>query len=466
MVGEQLCYSCFGADVSLSLPIACCCCHPRTQTDACLVQELIPTAAAAAAATAMAIRLEGAVQQQQQGAAAKESDSLYAALFGDDEDDDFAAAEAAAGTSAAESSGQRQAMHAAGQHAGSCNKLSAEASATTVAVSAGNKGQQQLAGVPPGAQLGRKVGNNVTLKPGISWASSPQKQQQQRQGQSQAVERSSANDQHDASYSSSTAQQCFSASNQVPGVNSDDTFTFASVASHGAPVHSSSASWGSQQQWQQPQQMQEPAERGSSNSRFNQHDPVTMTSYSNPNSVHHKYNDQVQQQQQQQHPTYAATSTKSQTKAAAAEPAAAYRSSSSSRRGSPAAVISGHQLLQELQHPDGKVEQMYADGTRVLMFANGTSKTTGPDGGTCIRFTNGDVKRQTADGRTDYYYAEVSSKACSQALWLSHQGGYTAVHPPRHHQRIPCLESTAYSSHVCCWPTAGCHLAEHSCVRH
>ena len=44
-----------------------------------------------------------------------------------------------------------------------------------------------------------------------------------------------------------------------------------------------------------------------------------------------------------------------------------------------------------------------------VRFANGTRKLTAGDGGSCVFFTNGDVKRSAPDGRCEYFYAEVDT---------------------------------------------------------
>ncbi len=50
-------------------------------------------------------------------------------------------------------------------------------------------------------------------------------------------------------------------------------------------------------------------------------------------------------------------------------------------------------VFQELSYPDGKVEQIFLDGRRTVVFGNGTRKHQFPDGHTAIRFTNKDIKR-------------------------------------------------------------------------
>ncbi|KAK3744975.1 hypothetical protein QZH41_008500, partial [Actinostola sp. cb2023] len=66
--------------------------------------------------------------------------------------------------------------------------------------------------------------------------------------------------------------------------------------------------------------------------------------------------------------------------------------------------------LQEIEHPDGKVEQVQADGSRVILFANGTRKEISKDGQTVIvSFFNGDFKQVFPDQRVVYHYSEAKT---------------------------------------------------------
>ena len=56
-------------------------------------------------------------------------------------------------------------------------------------------------------------------------------------------------------------------------------------------------------------------------------------------------------------------------------------------------------MPQELSYPDGKVEQIYLDGRRTVVFGNGTRKHQFPDGHTTIHFTNKDIKRFYPSGK-------------------------------------------------------------------
>ena len=65
-------------------------------------------------------------------------------------------------------------------------------------------------------------------------------------------------------------------------------------------------------------------------------------------------------------------------------------------------------LEREIPHEDGRVERVFADGRRVVFFANGTIKEI--DGHeTTIFFTNGDIKRAHQNGIIEYYYFDVET---------------------------------------------------------
>ncbi|XP_077996456.1 centrosomal P4.1-associated protein-like [Glandiceps talaboti] len=68
------------------------------------------------------------------------------------------------------------------------------------------------------------------------------------------------------------------------------------------------------------------------------------------------------------------------------------------------------QDVEEVVHPDGKVECIYNSGRRVITFTNGTRKEISPDGQTIIvSFFNGDIKQIMPDQRVIYYYAEAKT---------------------------------------------------------
>ncbi|XP_078680786.1 uncharacterized protein LOC144915873 [Branchiostoma floridae x Branchiostoma belcheri] len=66
--------------------------------------------------------------------------------------------------------------------------------------------------------------------------------------------------------------------------------------------------------------------------------------------------------------------------------------------------------VEQLQHADGKTENVLKDGRRVITFSNGTRKEISADGQTLIvTFFNGDIKQIMPDQRVIYYYAEAQT---------------------------------------------------------
>ncbi|KAK1167660.1 centromere protein J [Acipenser oxyrinchus oxyrinchus] len=67
-------------------------------------------------------------------------------------------------------------------------------------------------------------------------------------------------------------------------------------------------------------------------------------------------------------------------------------------------------FLEEINHLDGKVEQVLRSGSRIIIFPNGTRKEVWADGKTVkVTFFNGDVKQMMADQRVIYYYADAQT---------------------------------------------------------
>ncbi|KAF6376025.1 centromere protein J [Rhinolophus ferrumequinum] len=77
----------------------------------------------------------------------------------------------------------------------------------------------------------------------------------------------------------------------------------------------------------------------------------------------------------------------------------------------------------EISHPDGKIEKVYKNGCRVIMFPNGTQKEVSADGKTVtVTFFNGDVKQVMPDERVMYYYA------AAQATHMTYPDGLEVLH--------------------------------------
>ena len=70
----------------------------------------------------------------------------------------------------------------------------------------------------------------------------------------------------------------------------------------------------------------------------------------------------------------------------------------------------GDRPYDQVQHADGKVERVCPDGSREILFTNGTRKQISSDGQTIIvSFFNGDIKQILPGGRVVYYYADAQT---------------------------------------------------------
>ena len=63
-------------------------------------------------------------------------------------------------------------------------------------------------------------------------------------------------------------------------------------------------------------------------------------------------------------------------------------------------VDANDKSYEEVVHPDGKVERIYSNNAREILFANGTRKQISSDGQSIIVwFFNGDIKQMMPDQR-------------------------------------------------------------------
>jgi centromere protein J len=58
---------------------------------------------------------------------------------------------------------------------------------------------------------------------------------------------------------------------------------------------------------------------------------------------------------------------------------------------------------------DGKIQRMFANGKKEVIFSNGVRRETFPDGYTIVYFNNGDAKQTYPDGKIVYYFAEAKT---------------------------------------------------------
>eukprot|EP01017_Pseudomicrothorax_dubius_P010559 TRINITY_DN13787_c0_g2_i1.p1 TRINITY_DN13787_c0_g2~~TRINITY_DN13787_c0_g2_i1.p1 ORF type:complete len:1237 (-),score=401.48 TRINITY_DN13787_c0_g2_i1:135-3845(-) len=62
---------------------------------------------------------------------------------------------------------------------------------------------------------------------------------------------------------------------------------------------------------------------------------------------------------------------------------------------------------------DGKIQRVYADGKKEVVFQNGVKKEIFPDGYTIVHFTNRDVKQTLPDGSVIYFFSEADTTQTS-----------------------------------------------------
>lgn len=61
------------------------------------------------------------------------------------------------------------------------------------------------------------------------------------------------------------------------------------------------------------------------------------------------------------------------------------------------------------KYPNGKVEKVYPNGTKLISFGDGSRKEVYADGHTVVRFYNGDIKQTFPNRQVIYYYAEAET---------------------------------------------------------
>ncbi|KAM3144970.1 hypothetical protein pb186bvf_002975 [Paramecium bursaria] len=59
--------------------------------------------------------------------------------------------------------------------------------------------------------------------------------------------------------------------------------------------------------------------------------------------------------------------------------------------------------------PDGKVQRVYANGKKEVIFHNGVKREVFPDGYTIVHFTNNDIKQTLPNGTIIYYFADAQT---------------------------------------------------------
>jgi len=95
--------------------------------------------------------------------------------------------------------------------------------------------------------------------------------------------------------------------------------------------------------------------------------------------------------------------------------------------------------------PDGKIQRIYTDGRKEVIFPNGVRKEVLPDGSTSVFFTNKDVKQTFADGKVVYHFSEAQTTQTTfpDKLQIFHfSNGQTEKHFPDGKKEIQFTDGT------------------------
>lgn len=63
----------------------------------------------------------------------------------------------------------------------------------------------------------------------------------------------------------------------------------------------------------------------------------------------------------------------------------------------------------EVKNPDGKIQRIYLNGKKEVIFSNKVRRETFPDGYTIVHFTNGDIKQTWPDNKIVYFFSEAQT---------------------------------------------------------
>lgn len=66
-------------------------------------------------------------------------------------------------------------------------------------------------------------------------------------------------------------------------------------------------------------------------------------------------------------------------------------------------------IVNQTVSPDGKIQRIYQDGKKEVIFHNGVKREIFPDGYTIVHFTNSDIKQTLPDSTIVYYFADAQT---------------------------------------------------------
>jgi centromere protein J len=66
-------------------------------------------------------------------------------------------------------------------------------------------------------------------------------------------------------------------------------------------------------------------------------------------------------------------------------------------------------LAEEVIGHDGKIQRIYENGKKEVVFTNGVKREVWPDGYSIVYFNNNDIKQTYPDGKIAYYFSEAKT---------------------------------------------------------
>ena len=68
---------------------------------------------------------------------------------------------------------------------------------------------------------------------------------------------------------------------------------------------------------------------------------------------------------------------------------------------------SSTEIKNEVKGQDGKIQRIYMNGKKEVIFSNKVRRETYPNGHTIVFFNNGDIKQTYPDQKIVYYFKEA-----------------------------------------------------------
>lgn len=72
-------------------------------------------------------------------------------------------------------------------------------------------------------------------------------------------------------------------------------------------------------------------------------------------------------------------------------------------------TLQNQKVVEQYVGHDGKIQRIYQNGKKEVIFNNGVKRESFPDGYTIVYFNNQDIKQTFPDGKVVYFFAEAQT---------------------------------------------------------